>query len=157
MATNFNILSKKPNITLIANFAPFVFVVPPTDFSVSHTQDIASYNIMGKGEVKGKGTPNCRVVSFSGHFPNVNSSLYSMLNPLTPLACQEYLTFIKDKDIPCSIIVPEWGEFLKVKIQDLTFTRSDHTGDIDYTITLVENRQTFSNLVDMVTGLFTRG
>lgn len=146
----------KPNITLLINGIPFVFVIPPTDLSISAPQNIASYSILGKGEVKGKGVPNCRRVSWSGFFPNANSNLYSMLNPMTPLACKEALLFAKDNDVKCTLIVPEWGEFLKVKIESLDFGYSDHTGDIDYRISLVEDREGFSNLVDMVTGLFTR-
>lgn len=146
----------KPNITLLINNIPFIFVIPPIDYTVTTSNNIGSYNILNKGEEKGKGVPNCRKISWSGFFPSVNSNLYNILNPLPSLACKEALLFAKDNDVQCQLLIPEWGEYLKVKIESFDYNYSDHTGDIDYRITLVEDRKTASNLVDMVTGLFSR-
>lgn len=148
---------RKPNFTLISNFKPFVFVVPPADLRVENAQNHKPINIIDVGEIIRNGTPNAVRISFSGFFPSANSQFYdATLNPLPALACVEYLKMEAEKNTVFSFMILEWGTFLKCKIENLQEIYNDHTGDIYYQISLVEEKSTTSSVKNMITGLLGR-
>ena len=148
----------KPTVTLINNKnIPFVFVVPPVDLATNRSQKIVVKEIIDFGEkTNEKGTKNLNRVTFSGFFPNINSNFYDILNPLTPIMCVEYLTKAMNDNEIFKLIVPEWAKFIRCRIESFSDTYQDHTGDIYYNITLVEERSEFNNIIDELTGLYRR-
>lgn len=145
---------RKPTITLVSGFIPFVFVVPPTDFAVSGAQNHKPIEIVDSGEVVRNGQRQCLRVSFSGFFPNINSSFYSLLNPMPPKACEDFLRDKMNKNTVFKLFIPEWIQFVRVKIENLDIIYTDHTGDIYYNISLVEERADISTTVDVVKSFF---
>lgn len=146
---------KKPTFTLLNKRIPFVFVVPPIDLSLDHGQGMEYIDIIDLGEVAFTGKRKAIKISFSGFFPNVNSNFYSFLNPMPPLACVELLKDWKDNGIVFKLIVPEWGQYISCKIESFREYRKDHTGDIYYELTLVEESGNQSVFNEM-TGLYRR-
>lgn len=148
----------KPTVTLINDKnIPFVFVVPPVDLATNRSQNIVVKNIIDLGEkTNTKGTKNLNRVTFSGFFPNINSHFYNPVNPLTPIMCVEYLTKAMNDNVIFKLIVPEWTKFIRCRIESFNDSYTDHTGDIYYNITLVEERTEYNNVIDELTGLYRR-
>ncbi|MGL5125226.1 MAG: peptidoglycan-binding protein [Fusobacteriaceae bacterium] len=145
---------KKPNVTLLLGYVPFVFVVPPVDFTVTKITNHESVQIVDKGEITINGNRQLQKISFSGFFPNTKSNLYSLLNPLPPKVCEETLNYNLLENTICKLIVPEWLHFFKCKIESFTINHQDHTGDIYYSITLIEEREDISTMLDAVLSVF---
>lgn len=148
----------EPTVILInKRMIPFVFVVPPKDLTTSRSQNIVVKDIIDFGQkTNEKGTKNLNRVTFSSFFPNFNSNFYDLTNPLTPIMCVEYLTKAMNDNEVFKLIVPEWAKFSRCRIESLTDTYQDHTGDIYYTITLVEERVEANNVIDKLIGLYRR-
>lgn len=151
MGVSFNL--NVPNITLIENFLPFVFVIPPVDFSTELRTNHESIQIVDMGEVTVTGKRQLQRVSWSGFFPSIGSHFSSILSPPAP---EMTLTDWMEKGTTLKLIVPQWTYFLRCKIENLTFSRQDHTGDLYYTITLIEERRDISTSLDVVTGLISK-
>ena len=147
---------KKPLFVLINGFIPFTFVIPPSDLKINQQQTKNSINIIDVGEVLKDGNREALRFSFSGFFPNIDSSHYSFLNPLPPKACEEYLRFLMIENKSLKFVVPFWLEYIKCKIDYLEFTYKDHTGNLHYQISLVEDREGMSTALDLATGLYKR-
>ncbi|MGL4402421.1 MAG: peptidoglycan-binding protein [Fusobacteriaceae bacterium] len=146
---------KKPTFTLLNKMVPFVFVVPPVDLSLDHGIGMEYIDIIDLGEVVFTGEKKAIKISFSGFFPNVNSNFYSFLNPMPPGVCVELLKKFKNDGAILKFIVPEWGRYISCKIEVLREYTKDHTGDIYYELTLVEETGNQS-ILDTVTGLYKR-
>lgn len=150
-------MTRKPNFTLIDGFKPFVFVIPPVDLNIISRQSQKPVNIIDVGEIVRNGKPDCVRVTFSGFFPSAKSHFYDpTLNPLPALACVEYLKLEMSKNTVFNFLIPEWGTFLRCKIEEFEETYADHTGDIYYRLSLVEEKSTSSSIVNAVTGLLRR-
>lgn len=149
----------KPTITLInSTNIPFVFVIPPVDLTFSQAQNHKPIEIVDLGEVLRNGQRQAIRVSFSGFLPSVNSYFYSpSLNPLGAKPSSDWLRHCMQTNEKLKIIIPEYLEFLKCKIESLETRYQDHTDDIYYNITLVEDREADkSTTVDLITGLIKR-
>lgn len=147
----------KPTFTLLNGRVPFVFVIPPVDLTWESSQAHKPINIIDVGEVVRNGLPNATRISFSGFFPSIKSHFYDpMLNPLPALPCVEYLKYEMAKNTVFKFLVPEWGTYLSCKIESFTESYTDHTGDIYYSITLVEEKSQVSTIVKAVSGLLGR-
>lgn len=144
----------KPTITLLLGYVPFVFVVPPVDFTVDKPTNHESTQIVDTGEITVTGKRQLQRISFSGFFPNTKSNFYSYLNPLSPSACDSLLTHHLHKGTVCKLVIPEWTQFFKCKIESFDITYRDHTSDIYYNITFIEERENPSTLLDVVTSFF---
>lgn len=145
----------KPTFTLINKSVPFIFVIPPSDLSWDHRQSMEGIDIIDFGEKIFSGKKKATRVNFSGFFPGLNSNFFSTLNPLPPLACIELLKSWKDNEDILKFLIPEWGQHLKCRIESIREHRRDHTGDIYYEISLIEEF-THQNLIDVATGLYRR-
>lgn len=148
----------KPTITLIDGIIPFVFVIPPTDLRFSQAQDHKPIDIIDFGEVMRNGQRKAIRITFSGFFPNINSYFYNpKLNPLGAKPSSDWLRFAMNTNKKLKIVIPEYLEFLKCKIESFDIEYKDHTGDIYYNISLVEDRESDkSTTIDYVTGLMNR-
>ena len=149
----------KPTITLIDETGiPFVFVIPPTDLAFSYVQNHKPINIIDIGEVLRNGQRQCIKASFSGFFPSVNSYYYNPnLNPLGAKPSSDWLAYAMQNNRKLKLIIPEYLEFLRCKIEAFDPSYPNHTGDIYYNITLVEDRESDkSTTIDLVTGLLSR-
>jgi hypothetical protein len=146
---------KKPTFTLINQGIPFIFVVPPVDLRIEHGQDKEVVNIIDFGEKVFMGERQAIKISFGSFFPHTKSHFYSSLNPLNPVGCMEQLKKWKDNKAVLKFIIPEWTYYIKCRIDAITETRKDHTGDIYYDISLIEEPSN-SGIIDALTGLFGR-
>ena len=148
----------RPTVTLINELnRPFIFVIPPTGLVTDRSQNIKIKNIIDKGEMtNNKGTKNLSRISFSGFFPSISSNFYSFLNPMPPITCVEYLNKSMTDNEKFKLIVPQWSKFLRCRIENFTDIYNDHTGDIYYEITLIEERSEYDNNIDELTGLLKR-
>lgn len=147
----------EPHITLINKITPFVFVIPPIDIKFTQEQNHKPVEIIDLGEVLRDGIRQCIRVSWSGFFPSMNSYFYNpFLNPLGVKSCVDYLRDCMQKNIKFKLIIPEYLEYLNCKIESFEVEYRDHTGDVYYNISLVEDRGGASTTVDLVTGLRSR-
>lgn len=145
----FTLINKKTSI-------PFVFVIPPVDLTISARQKGEIVDVIDLGTVFKDGNREYLRISFSGFFPRINSHFYNLMNPLPPSTCAEYLrTSMTNNDV-FRFLVPQFLTFVNVKIETFETFNSDHTGDLDYRITLVEDRTNELANVDILTGLFRR-
>ncbi len=141
---------------ILHNSIPFVFVVPPKDLRITCGQSTESINIIDFGEKIKIGEKRADKISFSTFLPHINSHFYTPLkNPLPPIAGIELLKNWKKNKYKVKFIIPELGVYYVAKIEEVTANVSDLTGDIDISISLVEDRQ--QNIItDNVAGLFQR-
>ncbi len=146
----------RPLITLIdENYVPFVFVISPTDLIISNSQNHKPIEIVDLGEVLRDGSRQAIRVSFSGFLPSINSYFYQpKYNPLGAKPSADWLTHAMQNNKKMKLVIPQYLEFLKCKIESFEKEYRDHSGDIYYRITLVEDRESGkSTTVDLVTGL----
>lgn len=149
----------KPTVTLIDDLGlPFVFVIPPIDLVFSDSQNHKPIDIIDLGEVVRNGKRKAIRVTFSGFLPSVNSYFYNpILNPLGAKPSSDWLRYAMHTNKTLKLIIPEYLEFLKCKIEGFDTKYQDHTGDIYYSISLVEDREADkSTTIDLVTGLLKR-
>ena len=149
----------KPTITLIDEIGiPFVFVIPPTDLSFSYFQNHKSIEIIKLGEVLRNGERKAIRVSFSSFFPSINSYHYKpLLNPLGAKPSSDWLIHAMNTNKKLKLVIPEYLEFLRCKIESFEIRYQDHTGDIYYSISLIEDREADKiTTIDLVTGLLKR-
>lgn len=150
-------MEKHPHITLINKIIPFVFVIPPIDLKISQSQNHKPINIIDVGEILRDGKRQTIRISWSGFFPTTESHFYDpKLNPLGAKLSSDYLRNALQKNIKFKLVIPEYLEYFTCKIESFETEYRDHTGDIYYQITLVEDREIFSNTVDLATGLLSR-
>ncbi|MGL5049723.1 MAG: hypothetical protein ACRC6E_03710 [Fusobacteriaceae bacterium] len=148
----------KPTFTLIEGYIPFVFVVPPTDLSITTEMGSKSISIIDLGEMVRSGKVGATRINFSGFFPSIKSHFYdAILNSKSSLVAVEYLKHKMKEGTIFKFAIPEWGTFLNCKIESFSESYTDHTGDIYYSISLVEERTTESLITNIITGLLGRG
>ena len=147
---------KRPLITLIdSNYIPFVFVISPTDLRFTQQQNHKPINIIDLGEVLRDGQRQSIRVTFSGFFPTIDSYNYQpTLNPLGAKPSEDWLRHAMQENKKLKLVIPQYLEFLRCKIESFETYYKDHTGDCYYSISLVEDRESGkSTTVDLVTGL----
>lgn len=150
-------LYMKPTITLINGNIPFVFTVPPVDFTDSKTMGNIPVEIVDIGQDIRSGKRNMDVYSWSGFLPSIESRFYDpILNPLGSSPSKLYLETLMKKSTILFLVIPEYPLFVRCKIDSLRFESRDHSGDIYYSITLVQEGSGLG-VVDKLTGLFKRG
>jgi len=148
----------KPIFTLInkKTSVPFVFVIPPTDLRIQSKQRGEVVDIIDLGTIYKDGNREYLKVSFSGFFPRIGSHFYNTMNPLPPSSCAEYLRTCMTNNETFRFLIPQFLTFINVRIAGISTVNSDHTGDLDYSITLVEDRTEELASVDVLTGLYRR-
>ncbi len=147
----------KPTVTLINNFVPFVFVIPPVDLSFSQAQNHKPIEIIDLGEILRDGQRQSIRVSWTGFLPSIKSNFYKpVLNPLGAKPSVDYLRNALQANTKFKLVIPEYLEYLKCKIERFETYYNDHTGDAYYSISLVEDRVGESTTVDVITGLLER-
>lgn len=145
----------KPTFILADGMTPFVFVVPPLDLEIKTSQKSEKINIIDFGEKNIVGKRNVETITFSSFFPAINSNFYSLKNPLTPILSVETLAKWKNQEKILTFIIPEFTIFKKCQIVEFNYFIRERTGDIDFTITLVEYR-TQGRIANTITGLIER-
>lgn len=147
--------SFKPHIFMLdESYIPFIFTVPPTDFRVTSQQSHAPVDIIDFGEKVLDGTRGCVRVSWSGMFLHPRHGWIpngeDILNFLPPKTCEMNLRNYMNNNEKFKLFVPEWLEYIKCKIESFEITYRDHTGDIYYNISLVEEREGLSNTSQLI-------
>lgn len=146
---------QKPMFMLLNGYIPFVFVVPPINLRVDHGQGMEPIDIIDVGEIYITGKRKSKRISFGGFFPALTSKHYSTENPLIPILAVQTLEKWKDEGTELKLIVLPHGHYLKCKIENLEYKHKEHTGDIYYTLNLVEASEDL-NVINAVSGLFMR-
>lgn len=150
-------MNKHPHITLINKLVPFVFVIPPVDLKISQSQNHKPIEIIDIGEILRDGKRQTIRISWSGFLPSIDSHFYDpKLNPMGAKPSSDYLRNALQKNVKFKLVIPEYLEYFNCKIESFETEYKDHTGDIYYQITLVEDRQGLSTTVDLTTGLLSR-
>lgn len=145
----------KPTFLLIGDKVPFLFVVPPMDLKIETGQEATIVNIIDLGEKTLIGNRKVNRISFSTFLPNSKSPFFNLLNPLLPAEAVKLLETWKDKKAKVSLVIPEFNMFYKCYIEKMEFSITERTGDIDVSITLVEQGRTKS-LIDEISKLYVR-
>ena len=78
-----------------------------------------------------------------------------MENPLPPILAVQTLESWKDSGKELKLIVVPDGHFLKCKIENIEIEHREHTGDMYFTISLVEASKDL-NVINAISGLFAR-
>lgn len=143
--------SLKPHLIMLdESYMPFAFTVPPTDFSVSSSQSHESVNIIDFGEKYLDGTQGCLKISWSGIFLHsrhswVPNGEYMLGQFIPPKVCEETIRSYMVNNEKLKLFIPEWLEYIKCKIESFEITHRDHTGDIYYNISLIQEREGLSS------------
>lgn len=145
----------KPTFLLIGGNTPFLFAVPPMDLKIETEQEATIVNIIDLGEKTIIGNRKVNRISFSTFLPNFKSPFFNLLNPLLPSEAVKVLETWKDKKVKVNLVIPEFNMFYKCYIEKLEFSITERTGDIDISITLVEQGRTKS-LIDEISKLYVR-
>lgn len=145
----------KPTFILINGLVPFVFVVPPKSLKIQTAQNNKLIDIIDFGELSVIGNEKVAKISFSTFIPNIKSPFYDLKNPLIPSAAVELLKKWKKDKSELTFMVPELIITYKCKIEILDINVNERTGDIEVSLTLVEQRQQ-DKVTDNITGLFKR-
>ena len=145
----------KPTFILINGLVPFVFVVPPKSLKIQTAQNNKLIDIIDFGELSVIGNEKVAKISFSTFIPNIKSPFYDLKNPLIPSAAVELLKKWKKDKSELTFMVPELIITYKCKIEILDINVNERTGDIEVSLTLVEERQQ-DKVTDNITGLFKR-
>lgn len=141
---------------LIKNSVPFIFVVCQ-GFSNPNPHNLRVKDIVEFGEKISGSSVALQSVNIQGFFPNLNSVFYSILNPLPPINCCEFLEKEQELGTSFKLVIPGWKNTLLCKIENMDFDVNEQTGDIYYNITLKEDRENKSRNIDRETGLLERG
>ncbi|MGL4249020.1 MAG: hypothetical protein ACRCR5_09620 [Lactococcus garvieae] len=150
------ILGNIPNITLLWDNTPFVFVIPPTDIEINKSVEHNIYRVLDVGEVVGKNTMNCMRMSWSGFFPAFTSRFYNILNPRPAMVCVYTIREVMEQGKEVRVLIPNFGQNIKCKIESFDTKISEQTGDIHYSISLIENRIPKTAKKNLFGGLFKR-
>lgn len=137
------------------NNVPFLFSVPPMDFSCQTGQYISTVNIIDLGDKTIPGKRKADRISFSTFLPNFKSLFYSLENPLLPNDCVQILKNWKDRAAKLTLIIPQYSIYYKCHIENFEWVVQERTGDIDISLSLVEIVEN-KTLVDEVRRLFVR-
>lgn len=145
----------KPTFILANGMTPFIFVVPPQNLKIQTGQSSKTVDIIDYGEISVIGNEKVARITFSTFIPNIKSPFYSLKNPLPPSAAVELLKLWKKNKTKLTFIVPEFLVSYKCKIELLDINIVERTGDIDVSLTLIEQREK-DRVTDNLTGLFNR-
>lgn len=145
----------KPTFILANGMTPFIFVVPPQSLKIQTGQINKTVDIIDFGEVSVIGNEKVSRINFTTFIPNIKSPFYSLKNPLSPSVAVKLLKTWKKNKSELTFIVPEFLITYKCKIELLDININERTGDIDVSLTLIEQRQN-DRITDNITGLFKR-
>jgi len=141
---------------LLYDTDPFIFVIPPSDFKVTSSQNSEVVKILDVGEVALIGERNIKKISFSTFLPAKKSKFFnSLLNPDSPMDCIKNLDKYKDNKEVLTLIVPKYSIYFKCYIEQLEYEIKERTGDVDISIDLIEARKQ-TRLIDDVNELYER-
>ena len=72
---------------LLHDTEPFIFVIPPSDFKITSSQNSEVVKILDVGEVALIGEKNIKKVNFSTFLPAKKSKFFNfLLNPHSPMS-----------------------------------------------------------------------
>ena len=141
---------------LLYNTEPFIFVIPPSDFKVTGSQNNEVVKILDVGEVALIGERNIKKVSFSTFLPAKKSKFFNfLLNPRSPMGGIKKLEKYKDNKKVLTLIAPNYSIYFKCYIEQLEYEIRERTGDVDVSIDLIEARKQ-TRLIDDVNELYER-
>lgn len=145
----------KPHVFMLSeSYMPFVFTVPPTDYTVSSQQSHNSINIIDFGEKVLDGAQGALRISWSGIFLHPRHSWLPSIEGATgfipPKVCEMRIREYMNSNEKFKLFVPEWLEYVKCKIESFEITHRDHTGDIYYRISFVEEREGLSSTAEIM-------
>lgn len=145
----------KPTFLLIGDNVPFLFVVPPMDLKIEAGQEASIVNIIDLGEKTIIGNRKVKRISFSTFLPGLKSPFFNLLNPILPGEAIKLLDKWKDLKVKVTLTIPEFNMFYKCYIERLETSIVERTGDINISVTLIEQGKTKS-LIDEVSKLYVR-
>lgn len=141
---------------LLQDTEPFIFVIPPSDFKITSSQNSEVVKILDVGEVALIGEKNIKKVKFSTFLPAKKSKFFNLLlNPHSPMSGIKKLEKYKDNKEVLTLTSANYSIYFKCYIEQLEYEIVERTGDIDITIDLIEvSKQT--RLIDDVNNLYER-
>ena len=141
---------------LLHDTEPFIFVIPPSDFKITSSQNSEVAKILDVGEVALIGEKNIKKVKFSTFLPAKKSKFFNLLlNPHSPMSGIKKLEKYKDNKEVLTLTSANYSIYFKCYIEQLEYEIVERTGDIDITIDLIEvSKQT--RLIDDVNNLYER-
>ena len=141
---------------LLHDTDPFVFVIPPSDFKITCSQNNDVVKILDIGEVALMGEKNIKKVNFSTFLPAKKSKFFNyLLNSYSPMAGIKKLEKYKDDKEILTLTSANYNIYLKCYIEQLEYEIVEKTGDIDITIDLIEAGEQ-TTMIDDVNALYER-
>ena len=141
---------------LLHDTEPFIFVIPPSDFKITSSQNSEVVKILDVGEVALIGEKNIKKVNFSTFLPAKKSKFFNfLLNPHSPMSGIKKLDKYKDDKEVLNLVSANYSIYFKCYIEQLEYEIIERTGDIDITIDLIEARKQ-TRLIDDVNELYER-
>ena len=90
---------------LLHDTEPFIFVIPPSDFKITSSQNSEVVKILDVGEVALIGEKNIKKVNFSTFLPAKKSKFFNfLLNPHSPMSGIKKLEKYKDNKEVLTIV-----------------------------------------------------
>ena len=138
---------------LLHDTEPFIFVIPPSDFKITSSQNSEVVKILDVGEVALIGEKNIKKVNFSTFLPAKKSKFFNfLLNPLWP---RSGIYKLENNKEVLTLVSANYSIYFKCYIEQLEYEIIERTGDIDITIDLIEARKQ-TRLIDDVNELYER-
>lgn len=140
-------------VKLIFNNDTLLLPVSPSSYEVSNSNNNTKININAVGDINLLGKRGLYSISLSSFFPNQNYYFCETSDLLTPNA---YVNKIKgwfENNNILQLIIEDINLNMQCSISDFTYTKQDETGDIYFTISLVEYRKVVQTLTSIVLGV----
>lgn len=127
-------------IYLNTNDQVFRLPVLPSEYSRETKVNLDTQAVKGLGDVALYTSNGLTAVAIECFFPNQEYSFVEYKPVPTPLDCVGYLNNCKNKGIPVRVIIT--GVFNQLMlVESFSYGEKDGTGDIYYTLSLVEYRE----------------
>ena len=141
---------------LLHDTEPFIFVIPPSDFKITSSQNSEVVKILDDNIIIKLFTIELKKVNFSTFLPSKKSKFFNyLLNSHSPMAGIKKLEKYKDDKEILTLTSANYNIYLKCYIEQLEYEIVEKTGDIDITIDLIEARKQ-TRLIDDVNELYKR-
>lgn len=124
-------------IHLKANKLDLELPVIPESFEIQDQQNNETVTIYNSGEINLLGKTGLRTITLSTLWPRYKYS-WSKRTSLRPYQAMKLLKSWKDNNVICQLFITDTDIRWNVSIEKMTYSESDATGDINYTLELKE-------------------